>query len=77
MCLRCEDHTFRHAETIFGRIFLDTTISLEQSGAVLMEEEADKQMEGGGGGVNISTSFSLFADNFYEIFQDAQFFFLL
>lgn len=27
-----------------------------------------------GGGVNISTSFLLFADNFYEMFQDAQFF---
>lgn len=53
MCLRCEDHTFRHAGTIFGRIFLDTTMSLEQSGAVLMGEEADKQMEGGGGSIPI------------------------
>ena len=49
MCLRCEDHTFRHAETIFGRIFLDTTMSFERSGEVLKGEEADKQMEGGGG----------------------------
>lgn len=51
MCLRYEDHTFRHAETIFGRIFLDTKMSLERSGAVLMGEEADKQMEGGGGSI--------------------------
>lgn len=49
MCLRCEDYTFRRAETIFGHIFLDMEPSFEQSEAVLMLEEADKQMEGGGG----------------------------
>lgn len=53
MCLRCEDHTFRHAETIFGHIVLDMKMSLEWSGAVLMGEEADKQMEGGGGSIPI------------------------
>lgn len=51
MCLRCEDYTFRHAKTIFGHIFLDMKMSFEQSGAVLMLEEADKQMEGGRGSV--------------------------
>lgn len=51
MCLRCEDYTFRRAETIFGHIVLDMEPSSEQSGAVLTSEEADKQMEGGGGSI--------------------------
>lgn len=51
MCLRCEDYTFRHAETFFGRIFLDMKMSCEKDGAVLMLEEADRQMGGGRGNI--------------------------
>lgn len=51
MCLRCEHYIFRCAERIFGHIFLDMEPRSEQSGAVLTLEEADKQMEGGGGSV--------------------------